>query len=90
MAGTQKAQTASDALVVFGMTGDLVCKKRVPALYAMVKRDALDVPVVGVASSKLTLAQRHKRIIDSIKWPGKIDDKPTFINAVPTDVHKEH
>ena len=81
MAETQKAQTASDALVVFGMTGDLVCKKRVPAL---------DVSVVGVASSKLTLAQRHKRIIDSIKWPGKIDDKPTFINAVPTDVHKEH
>lgn len=81
MAGTQKAQTASDALVVFGMTGDLVCKKRVPAL---------DVSVVGVASSKLTLAQLHKRIIDSIKWPGKIDDKPTFINAVPTDVHKEH
>ena len=81
MAGTQKTQTASDTLVVFGMTGDLVCKKRVPAL---------DVSVVGVASSKLTLAQLHKRIIDSIKWPGKIDDKPTFINAVPTDVHKEH
>src|SRR3546814_4315391 len=66
---------SSDALVVFGMTGDLAYKKIFPALYAMVKRDGPNVPVVGVASSKMTLAPLRKRITDSIKESGKIDDK---------------
>ena len=34
----------SDALVLFGMTGDLAHKMIIPALYAMVKRDVLKVP----------------------------------------------
>jgi glucose-6-phosphate 1-dehydrogenase len=40
---------ASDALVVFGITGDLARKKIFPALQRLVKRGRLDVPVVGVA-----------------------------------------
>ena len=44
----------SDALVVFGVTGDLARKKIFPALYAMSKRGALNIPVIGVASSSLT------------------------------------
>src|SRR3546814_1539113 len=71
---------SSDALVVFGMTGDLAYKKIFPALYAMVKRDGLNVPVVGVASSKMTLAQLRKRITDSIKESGK-DRKTTRLNS---------
>ena len=35
----------SDALVVFGVTGDLAHKQIFPALYAMVKRGELTVPV---------------------------------------------
>ena len=65
----------SDALVIFGMTGDLACKKIFPALYAMVKNGTLKVPVVGVASSKLSRADWRKRITDSLKFSGKIDDK---------------
>jgi glucose-6-phosphate 1-dehydrogenase len=42
---------SSDAFVFFGATGDLAHKKIFPALYAMVKRGTLDVPVIGVASS---------------------------------------
>ena len=38
----------SDALVLFGVTGDLAYKQIFPALYAMVKRGALTVPVIGV------------------------------------------
>lgn len=38
-----------DALVLFGVTGDLAHKKVLPALYAMVRRGVLDVPVVGQA-----------------------------------------
>lgn len=39
----------SDALVVFGVTGDLAHKMIFPSLYAMVKRGALTTPVIGVA-----------------------------------------
>ena len=34
----------SDALVLFGVTGDLAHKMIFPALYAMVKQDALNGP----------------------------------------------
>ena len=64
----------SDALVLFGVTGDLVRKKILPALYAMEKRGVLDVPVVGVASSKWDIAQLHARATESIKEHGGIDD----------------
>ena len=57
--GRAGAQPASDALVVFGFTGDLAHKKIFPALYAMVKKDALAAPVIGVASSRLDTAQMH-------------------------------
>ena len=57
----------SDALVIFGVTGDLVHKKVFPALYSMAKRGVLNVPVIGVASSKLSVAQLHERATDSIK-----------------------
>ena len=64
----------SDALVLFGVTGDLVHKKIFPALYAMAKRGALNVPVVGVASSQWSVAQLRARAKDSIKKVGRIDD----------------
>jgi glucose-6-phosphate 1-dehydrogenase len=65
----------SDALVLFGVTGDLAHKMIFPALYAMVKKGVLDVPVVGVASSEWTLADLRKRATDSIRAHGKIDDR---------------
>jgi len=65
----------SDALVLFGVTGDLARKMIFPALYAMAKRGALDVPVVGVASSKWSLAQLRRRATDSIRDSGRIDDR---------------
>ncbi|MFZ3199675.1 MAG: glucose-6-phosphate dehydrogenase [Candidatus Acidiferrales bacterium] len=65
----------SDALVLFGVTGDLAHKMIFPALYAMVKHGALKVPVIGVAFPKWSLARLHKRVTDSIKRSGGIDDK---------------
>ncbi len=62
MDGTKRGAARSDALVLFGVTGDLAHKKIFPALYAMAKRGALDVPVVGVATSKWSLAQLRKRV----------------------------
>jgi glucose-6-phosphate 1-dehydrogenase len=75
MADTSDKKLVSDALVVFGMTGDLAYKKIFPALYKMVCRADLSVPVIGVASSVMNLAQLGKRITDSLKESGKIDDK---------------
>jgi glucose-6-phosphate 1-dehydrogenase len=69
---------SSDALVLYGVTGDLAHKMIFPALYAMVKRGTLDVPVVGVALSKWTLAQVRQRVKDSLKHAGGIDDKRAF------------
>jgi glucose-6-phosphate 1-dehydrogenase len=46
-----------------------------PALYAMVKRDGLKVPVVGVAAPKWSLAQLHARVLDSIAHSGGVDDQ---------------
>ena len=48
----KKRMVSADALVVFGVTGDLANKMILPALYMMVRRGTLDVPVVGVASTR--------------------------------------
>jgi glucose-6-phosphate 1-dehydrogenase len=65
----------SDALVLFGVTGDLAHKMIFPALYAMAKRGVLDVPVVGVAFPPWSLERLHRRAADSIKRSGGIDSK---------------
>jgi glucose-6-phosphate 1-dehydrogenase len=66
---------ASDALVLFGATGDLAHKKIFPALYALVKRGALKVPVVGVAYSHWTLPQLRARARDAVRSAGDVDAK---------------
>jgi glucose-6-phosphate 1-dehydrogenase len=68
----------SDALVLFGVTGDLAHKMIFPALYAMAKRGALTVPVIGVALPKWSVERLHERVQDSIKQSGEIDDRPAF------------
>ncbi len=72
---TKRGTAKSDALVLFGVTGDLVHKKIFPALYAMAKRGVLDFPVVGVASSQWSVTQLRKRATDSIMKYGGIDDR---------------
>jgi glucose-6-phosphate 1-dehydrogenase len=65
----------SDALVLFGVTGDLAHKMIFPALYAMVKRGNLRVPVIGVALPKWSLTRLHQRVTDSIERSGGIDNQ---------------
>jgi glucose-6-phosphate 1-dehydrogenase len=69
------APSQSDALVLFGVTGDLAHKMTFPALYAMLKHGTLKVPVIGVAFPKWSLERLHKRVTDSIERSGGIDDK---------------
>jgi glucose-6-phosphate 1-dehydrogenase len=68
----------SNALVLFGITGDLAYKMVFPALYAMAKRGALTVPVIGVALPKWSLAQLYGWVKDSLQHAGGIDDQKAF------------
>jgi glucose-6-phosphate 1-dehydrogenase len=63
----------SDALVFFGASGDLAWKQIFPALQAMVRSGALDVPVIGVAKSRWTLDQLRARARDSLEHHGGVD-----------------
>ena len=66
----------SDALVFFGVTGDLAYKKIFPALHRMAKRGVLDVPVIGVASSDWTAESLRERVRASItEYGGGVDDR---------------
>ena len=70
-----KRGARSDALVLFGASGDLAYKMIFPALYAMVRRGVLDTPVIGVASSNWDVAQLRDRAMKSIKKSGAVSDR---------------
>ncbi|MGB9480611.1 MAG: hypothetical protein WBS21_19620, partial [Candidatus Acidiferrum sp.] len=63
----------SDAFVFFGATGDLAYKQIFPALQAMVKRDHLNIPIIGVAKAGWTLDQLKARAKDSLDHHGGAD-----------------
>jgi glucose-6-phosphate 1-dehydrogenase len=63
----------SDALIFFGATGDLAYKKIFPALQAMVRRGALNVPVIGVAREAWSVDQLKARAEASLKEHGGVD-----------------
>ena len=65
--------THSDALVLFGATGDLAYKKIFPALQAMAKRGELRVPIIGVAKAGWTLDQLRARAQESVEKYGGLD-----------------
>lgn len=65
----------SDALVLFGATGDLAHKKIFPALYAMVERGTLTEPIIGVALEDWDAARLLERARDGIATArGGIDE----------------
>jgi glucose-6-phosphate 1-dehydrogenase len=63
----------SDALVLFGASGDLAYKKIFPALYAMARRGHLNVPVIGVANSAWTTQELQARARESIERAGPVE-----------------
>ncbi len=64
----------SDALVLFGASGDLAYKKIFPSLYAMCKRGKLDIPVVGVAKSGWKLDDFKSHVESAIRKSGGLDE----------------
>ena len=67
------SESHSDALVFFGATGDLAYKKIFPSLQAMLKRDHLDVPVIGVARAGCNLDRLKARARDCLEQHGGFD-----------------
>ena len=65
-------QPSSDALVVFGITGDLAFKQIFPALQAMIRHGHLDVPVIGVARTG-SLAELRDRARQSLERHGTFE-----------------
>ena len=63
----------ADAFVFYGATGDLAYKKIFPALQGLIRRGALDVPIVGVAKERWTLEQLQARAMESLDKHGGID-----------------
>jgi glucose-6-phosphate 1-dehydrogenase len=64
----------SDALVLFGATGDLAYQQIFPALEAMERRGNLKVPVIAVARPEWTAEQLRARARESIAAHGSIDE----------------
>ncbi|HET7674293.1 MAG TPA: glucose-6-phosphate dehydrogenase, partial [Gammaproteobacteria bacterium] len=70
-----KAPPLSDALVLFGASGDLARKMLYPALQSMARRGVLDIPVIGVARSGWSLDDMRAHVRRSLEEHGGVDEK---------------
>ena len=76
------ARVPSDALVIFGATGDLAFKKIFPALHEMVKRGRLDAHVVTVGREPFDVGRILARARESIDQHGGGVDATGFEKLV--------
>ncbi|MGF1617266.1 MAG: glucose-6-phosphate dehydrogenase [Acidimicrobiia bacterium] len=68
--------TTADALILFGITGDLARRHLFSALYELTATDKLDIPIIGVASSPLNVEELVKRARKALEDSGdEIDDE---------------
>jgi glucose-6-phosphate 1-dehydrogenase len=71
--------TASgDALVVFGITGDLAKQMTLRSLYRLDRRGLLDVPVIGVAVNDWTDEQLRAHALDVVREAGEDIDEQVW------------
>ncbi|HLU77926.1 MAG TPA: glucose-6-phosphate dehydrogenase [Burkholderiales bacterium] len=63
----------SDALVLFGATGDLAAKKIFPALVTLVRRGKLKCPVIGVAREALSDEDFRARVHEALRDRSEAD-----------------
>lgn len=84
--------THSDALVFFGITGDLAGKQIFPALQAMVRHGNLDMPIIGVAGRPWSIEQLQAHARESLAQHGGVDEAAfaklcTLLKYVSGDYH---
>jgi glucose-6-phosphate 1-dehydrogenase len=63
----------SDALIFFGVTGDLAYKKIFPALQSLVRRRQLSLPIIGVGRTQMPIEQLIDRARKSVTEHGRLD-----------------
>ncbi len=68
------SETISDALVLFGATGDLAFKKIYPALHALARRGRFDIPLICVARSGWDAERMRTRIRASLENHDRVDE----------------
>ena len=72
------SEREADALVIFGITGDLARKQTFRSLYRLERRGLLDLPVLGVARQDLTDEDLRGRARDAIEQTGEDLDDEVF------------
>jgi glucose-6-phosphate 1-dehydrogenase len=72
---TGHTQRESDALVIFGITGDLAKKQTFRALYQLEERKLLNRPVIGIAVDDWDDDQLRKRAHESVAATGSFDEQ---------------
>src|SRR5712692_9503306 len=83
----------SDALVFFGVTGDLAYKQIFPALQSMIRHGHLDMPIIGVAGRPWTIEQLQDHVHESLLEHGSMDKAAfaklcSLLQYVSGDYHK--
>jgi len=68
----------ADALVIFGITGDLARKQTFRSLYRLERRGLLGIPVLGVAHDNMTDDELRNRARESIEQTGEDIDDAVF------------
>src|SRR6187551_2500418 len=77
-AAASNGATPADALVIFGITGDLAKVMTFHSLYRLEQRGLLDCPIVGVAVDDWTVEQLKDRARESIQGTGETIDEQVF------------
>ena len=77
------SEAQSDALVLFGATGDLAYQQIFPALFAMARSGRLQIPVIGVSRQVMTddefRARARKSLVDHGRYrEGSAEDDKHF------------
>ncbi|HZU41001.1 MAG TPA: glucose-6-phosphate dehydrogenase [Solirubrobacteraceae bacterium] len=68
----------ADALVIFGITGDLARKMTLRSLYRLERRGLLDCPIIGVAVDDIDAEALRSRAREAIEQAGEQIDEDTF------------
>ncbi|HSM43790.1 MAG TPA: glucose-6-phosphate dehydrogenase, partial [Acidimicrobiia bacterium] len=95
MTRSRADQESADALIVFGVTGDLARRRLFPALYELEEEGALDIPVVGVSRSTEDDDALRRRARESLDFVGMTVDESVFdrlasrLSHVPGDYRDE-
>lgn len=70
---TERRSGVADLLVIFGITGELARKMTFRALYRLERRNLLDSPILGVASSDISVEELVNRARTAISEHEQLD-----------------